>query len=178
MSLSEVNIFLVLGIFTVIVVTIFLFEYHRLRQNLLRREREMDRRMYQLSILRELGERIGYSLKIDKIVEIIAGSLNRLLDYSTIAYMILTPTPDGKAQVRFNIHLETPVSKKFIEDVRSKMLLSLNALANKQFVEDTVEEEISGTITDHTSAVPVGSFFNVPITIGGSVVGVLNIAST
>jgi PAS domain S-box-containing protein len=133
--------------------------------------------MYQLSILRELGERIGYSLKIDKIVEIIAGSLRRVIDYSTVSYMLVSPQPDGKDRVVFNISLEQPVSKPFIDEIRTKMLSSLNAIMGKTYTQDSLEESVSGTITDPTSAGKVGSFFNVPVVIGGRPVGILNIAS-
>ena len=177
MSFSILNFFVWLGIFTVIVVSVFLFQYRKLRASLLNREREMARRMYQLSILRELGERIGYSLKIEQIVEIIAGSLRRLLDYSTVAYMLVSRTPEGEARITFNINLEKPVHKKFIAAVKEKMLESLNVLIGKHYTADDVEESISGTITDPTSREEIGSFFNVPIVIGGSPVGLLNIAT-
>lgn len=166
-----------LGIFTAVVVTVFLFEFRKVQVNLLKREKEMNQRMYQLSILRELGERIGYSLKIDQIVEIIAGSLRRLLDYSTVSYILVTPKPDGTRKIEYNINLEKPVNKKFIDDNKKVMLKSLNILLGKDFQVDDLEETISGTITDPTSIESVGSFFNVPIVIGDSPVGLLNISS-
>lgn len=175
---SIFNFLSLLAIFTVVVVTIFLFQYHRLRENLLVREKEMTRRMYQLSILRELGERIGYSLKIDQIVEIIAGSLRKLLDYSTVSYMLVTDNPEGKTRVSFNINLEKPVNKKFIVKIRETMLQSLNALVGSRFTPDEVDETVSGTVTDPTAEETVGSFFNVPVAIAGSPVGLLTIAST
>ncbi|MEK9180807.1 MAG: ATP-binding protein [Patescibacteria group bacterium] len=166
------------GVFTVVVATIFLFEFRRIRKNLETREQEMIQRMYQLSILRELGERIGYSLKIHKIVEIIAGSLRRLLAYSTVAYMLLTTTAEGKRKVIFNVNLEKPVSKKFLQEVKNKMLQSFGALVGKELNSEEIEDTITGTITDPTSAETVGSFFNVPIVIGGNPVGLLNISDT
>src|SRR3989344_4557210 len=113
MQFTILNLLLTLGIFTIIVVSIFLFQYRRLRDSLAGREKEMSRRMYQLSILRELGERIGYSLKIDQIVEVIAASLRRLLDYSTVSYMLMVTSPTQKTRIAFNINLEKPVNKKF-----------------------------------------------------------------
>lgn len=176
-TFSFINFVFLLAIFTVIVVTIFLFQYGRLRKSALAREQEMSRRMYQLSILRELGERIGYSLKIEKIVEIIVGSLRRLLDYSTVSHMLLATSPEGKTRISFNINLEKPVHKKFIESVKDLMLKSLNTLLNAKYASEDIDETISGTITDPTSSEAVGSFFNVPVVIAGSPVGLLNIAS-
>ena len=177
-TFSFLNFIFLLAVFTVIVVTIFLFQYGRLRKSLLAREQEMGRRMYQLSILRELGERIGYSLKIEKIVEIIVGSLRRLLDYSTVSYMLLSTNAEGKTRISFNINLEKPVHKKFIENVRNSMVISLNALLSGKFSAEDIDETVSGTVTDPTNTETVGSFFNVPVVIAGSPVGLLNIAST
>lgn len=177
MQFTILNLLLTLGIFTIIVVSIFLFQYRRLRDSLAGREKEMSRRMYQLSILRELGERIGYSLRIDQIVEIIAASLRRLLDYSTVSYMLISTTADGKSKIAFSINLEKPVNKLFIEDVKKTMLISINTLLEKNFKSEDLDETVSGTITDPTAEEKVGSFFNVPIVIAGEAVGILNIAS-
>ena len=177
MQFTILNLLLTLGIFTIIVVSIFLFQYRRLRDSLAGREKEMSRRMYQLSILRELGERIGYSLRIDQIVEIIAASLRRLLDYSTVSYMLISTTADGKSKIAFSINLEKPVNKLFIEDVKKTMLTSINTLLEKNFKSEDLDETVSGTITDPTAEEKVGSFFNVPIVIAGEAVGILNIAS-
>ncbi len=170
------NFVMITGIFSAVVVTFFLFEYQKMRRSLLAREQEMIRRMYQLSILRELGERIGYSLKIHKIVEIIASSLRRMLEYSTVSYMLLKTSPEGKQRIIFNINLEKPVNKKFMEGVRSKMLESFSALVGKELSAEDIDETVTGTVTDPTSVDTIGSFFNVPIVIGGSPVGLLNIS--
>ncbi|OGE88737.1 MAG: hypothetical protein A2722_02440 [Candidatus Doudnabacteria bacterium RIFCSPHIGHO2_01_FULL_50_11] len=176
LTLSVTNLFLLLGIFTVVVVTIFLFEFRRVRTSLMLRESEMTRRMYQLSILREIGERIGYSLKIEHIIEVIVGSLRRLLEYSTVAYMLLSTSPEGKARITFNLNVERPVHPKFIEGVKRTMLGSLNTLMGKEFTLEDIDETISGTITDPTAAESIGSFFNVPIVIDSSPIGLLNIS--
>src|SRR3989304_533041 len=63
------------AVFSVIVLIIFWFEYRRVRSRLLKREEQMKHRMYELSILREIGERIGYLLNVHKIVDVIPGSL-------------------------------------------------------------------------------------------------------
>src|SRR3990167_2057126 len=82
------------AVFSLIVLIVAWIEYRKLRVRLLYREEQMRRRMYELSILRELGERIGYSLNVQKIVDIISSSLGNLLPYSTVVYML--PNEDGR----------------------------------------------------------------------------------
>jgi len=100
------------AIFSGIVLIIFWIEYRRTRGKLFEREKQMKRRMYELSILRELGERIGYSLNVQKIVDIISGSLANLLHYSIVAYML--PTEEGR--LTFHISIAEGVSKDFLND--------------------------------------------------------------
>src|SRR3989338_7815061 len=56
------------AIFSVIVLIIFWFEYRRIRSRLMKREEQMKHRMYELSILREIGARTGYSLNVPIVI--------------------------------------------------------------------------------------------------------------
>ncbi len=145
-----------------------------MRKSLHQKEQEMQRRMYEVSILKELGERIGYSLNVQKIVDVITGSLRRLLPYSTVSYMLL----GDEGRIIFHCVLEESVNKKFVDNVRLRMLKSLAALLNKEIKGDLLDESISGTITDETNKKTVQSFFNIPVVINNVPVGILNVAST
>ena len=162
------------AIFSVIVLIIFWFEYRRIRSRLMKREEQMKHRMYELSILREIGERIGYSLNVHKIVDVITGSLGRLLPYSAVAYML----PEEAGRIVFNISLAEAVNKHFVTDVRGRMLKAFAVLFGKTYVETDVDESISGAVTDPTNTDKVQSSFNVPIVINGRAAGILTVAST
>lgn len=138
-----------------------------------KREAEISRRMYELAILKELGERIGYSLNIENIVDIITGSLHQFIEYSAASYMLL-----GGERIVFKIHLEKSVSRNFIDDVRNRMLKSLSALVDREFSKNQVEEVLSGAILLEEVDMPVRSFFNIPLVIRDKVVGVLTVAHT
>lgn len=163
------------AVFSAFVLLIFWIEYRRVRSRLFRREEQMRHRMYELSILRELGERIGYSLNVQKIVEVISGSLGKLLPYSIVAYML--PSPGEEGRLWFRIVLAESVSKEFISEVRSRMLTAFSALYGKAFTDKDVEESVSGSLTDRASRDQVKSFFNVPIVINGKPAGILTVAS-
>ena len=162
------------AIFSGVVLIIFWIEYRRVRKRLFNREKQIKRRMYELSILRELGERIGYSLNVQKIVDIISGSLGKLLPYSIVAYMI----PQEEGRLVFHVYLAEPISKKFISDVKSRMLKAISTLFGKEYLEEDVDESISGTVTDPTSKEEIRSFFNIPIEINQKPAGILTVAAT
>lgn len=150
------------------------YRYFSLRQKKLEaRERQMERQMYELAILKELGDRVGYSLNIQNIVDIITGSLHQFIEYSAVSYMLLEPE-----KLIFKVHLEKSVSRTFIDDIKLRMQKSLSALLNNDMQKMAVEEVLSGAIIVDDVDVPVQSFFNIPLVIGEKVVGVLTVAHT
>ncbi|MGE5297590.1 MAG: ATP-binding protein [Acidobacteriaceae bacterium] len=163
-----------LAIYTLIVVLFIWWENRKIRNDLEIKNAEMQRRMYEVSILKELGERIGYSLNVQKIVDVITGSLRRLLPYSTVSYLLL----GEEGRVIFHCVLEESVNKKFIEELRSRMVASLGALISREIKLEEVDESISGTITDEANREGLKSFFNIPVVINNQPVGLLNISST
>ncbi|MFZ6036186.1 MAG: ATP-binding protein [Patescibacteria group bacterium] len=152
------------------------FLYWRSRRQLVdlrHREQKMERRMYELAILKELQERTGYSLNVQNIIDIITGSLHQFMDYSAVSYMLLQPD-----KIIFKVDLEKSVTRQFISDIRDRMLKSLSALLDKSFDHIQVEEVMTGAILVDEVETPVQSFFNIPLVIGEKVVGVLTIADT
>jgi len=143
------------------------------RQKLVEKERQIERRMYELAILKELGDRIGYSLNVQNIVDIITGSLHQFIEYSAVSYMLLEPE-----KLIFKVHLEKSVSRTFVNDIKVRMQKSLSALLNEDTQRLSVEEILSGAILVDDMADPVRSFFNIPLVIGEKVVGILTVAHT
>src|SRR3989344_4077727 len=118
------EIIVALNIFAIVGTLAGVLAYYLMRRKFLgelsrgrKREEELRRKVYETEVLKEIGERIGYSLNAVKIIEIISGSLGRLLPYSTVSYMV---NESGKITFFCNVH--EPVSEAFIGDVKVKML--------------------------------------------------------
>lgn len=157
-----------------VVAGVFLYLFlGRQRKALEHKLHHMERRMFELSIMKELGDRIGYSLNVQNIIDIITGSLHQFIEYSAVSYMLLEPE-----KLIFKVHLEKSVSRSFVNDIKSRMQKSLSALLNKDMQKMTVEEVLSGAIIVDDTATLVQSFFNIPLVIGEKVVGVLTVAHT
>jgi signal transduction histidine kinase/PAS domain-containing protein len=139
----------------------------------LKREKDVSRRMYELAILKELGDRVGYSLDVQQIIDVIINSLHQFIDYSAVSYMLISPE-----KLIFKIHLERSVNQKFISDIRDRMLGSLSALLDRDLGNNDVKEVISGAILIEEMEDPVRSFFNIPLVIDEKVFGVMTIADT
>lgn len=154
-------------------VILALRESRKLSAALRQREKEVSRRMYELAILKELGERIGYSLDVQQIIDIITGSLRQFMDYSLVSYMFVEPE-----KILFRVNVEQSVNRKFVDEVKGRMLKSLSALLDRDLTKFPLEEVLTGAILVEELEEPVGSFFNIPLVIAGKVVGVLTVAHT
>jgi PAS domain S-box-containing protein len=152
---------------------IFLVQDYHSKKVIHKREEDISRRMYELAILKEIGDRVGYSLDVQQIVDIITSSLHQFIEYAAVSYMLLEPE-----KVIFKMHLERSVHRRFVIDVRDRMLNSLGALLDREFKKDSIKEILSGAILIEDLDQPVQSFFNIPLVIGDKVVGILTVADT
>ena len=170
----DISLIVTIILFSSIIVIGGFFYYwklSKLKNDVAKNEEKMRRSMYELAILKELGDRTGYSLNIQNIIDIITGSLRQFIEYSVASYMLIEPE-----KIIFKADLEKSVSREFIDNIKNRMINSLSALLIKDFSQTRIEEILSGAILTEIIKEPVRSFFNIPLVIGGRVVGILTIA--
>jgi len=148
-------------------------ENKKVKNDLAKREEDAKHKMYEISILNELSEKIGYSLSVKNVIEVIIGSLPDFIDYSVVSYMLLLPE-----KIIFRSYLKKSVSQKFIDQVKEKMTDSLSAILNADFRNIKTEEMLWGINLNEELNGSVGSFFNIPLVIGDKVAGLLTVADT
>lgn len=166
----------IIFIFAVLYLAVVAFSYwglHKVKKDVLEQSREAKRRLYELAILKEISERTGYSLNIQKIIDVITGSLNQFLDYSAVSYMLLSP-----AKIVFKVDLDESVSPQFIADIRARMLGALTALSGRDLSGTEVDETMTGAIMLDVASSSVESYFNIPLVIGDQLVGILTVSNT
>ena len=144
----------------------------RLKRRLVGEDAKNKHRLYEIVVLKEIQDRIGYSLDIEKVTDVITGSLKHLFPYSTASSMVIT-----QDHLIFKSVAEESVNHVFIEKVKSNMHQSLQGLVVTP-LPSHVEESISGAVTDDTTDSTPASFFNVPLIINEKVGGIINVAST
>ncbi len=163
---------ILIGLYLVVAAVSFWWA-RRVKRELQEKEREIKHRLYEIAILKEISDRTGYSLNIQKILDVIAGSLRQFIEYSAASYMLIEPS-----KIVFKADLDRSVAPSFIKDIRGRMLGSLEALLGRTLKDMPVEETITGAIMLDDIDEPVRSFFNIPMVIGGQLVGVLTVAHT
>lgn len=155
----------------VVLVVYLLASLIRKNKEILKERGDSTRRIYELAILKELGERAGYSLNVEEILQIITGSLRQFIDYTAVGFVVITPE-----KIKINTHVEKSVSHTFLKDMKDRMLASLSALTAKEYDVKMIDEVVSGALLIDEIKEKIGSFFNIPLVIGGSVAGVLTVA--
>ena len=138
------------------------------------RSQELQQRMYQIQVLQEINERIGYTLDTSKIIEIVTGSIGYLLEYETVSFVLFS---DPK-QIVFKCHVHESVNHAFISQVKEKMEAATVAICNEKLTFDNVDERMSGAILDDSLDVQVMSFLNIPVIIDGQLLGLINLSSS
>ncbi len=150
------------------------FRERNLLQGQVGQAHELQQRIYQIQVLKEIGERIGYSLDTNKIVEIITSSLGNLLEYDTVSYMVLQ---ENGEKLIFKCDVNNSVTHNFLNDVKEKMLLAISAILDKDLKTKPLDESITGNILDDNLKISLKSYFNLPVVIGDKLVGLINVAS-
>lgn len=152
----------------------FAFQKNRKnRDELAKREEKSKRKIYEITILNELNDKIGYSLGPQNIIEVMTRFLPELVDYSCFAYMI--PFPE---KIIFRINFKEPVSYVFFSELKEKMLDNLSSLLKTDFKNIKIDEAFWGSEISEESEEALGSIINVPLIMSDKAVGLLAVANT
>lgn len=134
---------------------------------------ENDGELFETKLMDELHQRMGYSINTKGVLDTIVDSFPDFFEFSVASYVLL----EG-SKIYYKSHLHESVSKKFIEKTKNSLLEILKNSNPNVIGSESIEEEITGSLLNSSSNSDVKSNFNVTLTIGSEVVGVLNVAST
>lgn len=135
-------------------------------------ELKQKQRLFEITMMKEIQDRIGYSLEIGKVVDVIVGSLDALLQYSTVSSLVLEDN-----LLKFTTHVKEPVSKQYIETIKAVTLQSYAAIEATNIPMRDEGSIVGVALDDLNQAKPI-SYFNVPIIVNDRVVSILQISST
>lgn len=145
-----------------------------------KKEVELKRHALELEVLRSLEEHLGHSFyfasdgsfDLRDILEVLIKNLPGFLETSAVSYMMLV----AEEKVIFRVQVEGAISHSFLDQVKGLMLSSFSKFRGQNVLSSDVEEKVGGLPLSQ-SETKVGSYFNLPLTLGGQVVALINIAS-
>ncbi len=134
-------------------------------------ELKQKQRLFEITMMKEIQDRIGYSLEIEKVVDVIIGSLDALMNYSTVSALVRE-----KERTLFKTHLKEGVSQQYIDKLKTSLLRSYLTIEGSQAPE-VAEGNISGVALDDLNHIQPGSSFHVPLIVNDRVVSLINVSA-
>jgi len=128
----------------------------------------------ELDLFREIAGAGRYSLDLEHVAQFIIDSLHKIVDYDVAGLLLL----DEPASL--DIQTRAPISEALLAWVRTHILNTLRLTCGVE-AEDGLNARVRGveTLEESPRGTPdkLRSFVNVPLTVGGSVVGLVHVSS-
>ncbi len=163
------------GIVCAVLAIIFSYREEKTKKKLLLHNKELSRHAYQLEVLASLQEKIGTSMSIFDIAEMIATSVERVVDVTTVSYAIIDPS---------KIHLHTftrlPASDHYYNELQRKILTAIHNIDphTKEIKVDETKSDATQLSTNTLSSVVLPqSFITVPLILKEQFVGIIAVSS-
>lgn len=149
----------------------FSLKEERLKKLLAEQDNKQRHRLLEIAILKDIEDKISYSLDIEKVIDVITASLRNLFSYSTASSLLVKDN-----SLVFKVYVEERVSHAFVEEVKNSMLASLNALLGKPLPEQ-IYQSTQGLGLSDENASSLASFFHIPLIVNDTIVGLINVSS-
>src|SRR3989344_4643257 len=144
-------------------------ELSLLKEEFKLKNNHLRNKVYELTVLQEIGRRIGYSLSLEKVADILAGSLGDILDYSVSSYLIM-----DKKRLKFKAFLRDSVSSDYIKRFEKFTLESFTKETKIDLKKMAIEEFITGALLNNESEELPQSYFYIPLQTAASTVGLIS----
>lgn len=137
-------------------------------------QKKLKHKYFEIEVLRKVSEEIGYTLDLKRVLEILSKSIEKLLDFATVSYMLFE---EERGEVVFNVYLREKIGPVFLKAIKKNTQEAFQALAPT--VTDTdIKIHYFGKKIDKESKTKPQSLFNVPMIVQDKTLGMMNIAST
>ena len=150
------------------------YREEKVKKELEEKNKELGRKVYELSISREVFDKIGYSLNVRNVAESIASTAESHFKLTTISYAV---RENDKLIVR--TFMKEAVTSGFTDKVKELMLAAVKEISPDLAAlptEFSIADEYLSNINQPFDTVP-HSYFNVPLFVKEKLVGMITIAS-
>ncbi len=146
-------------------------ENDKLKKNSEYEKKLQEDRIYKLSVLKEIQEKIAYTKDPEKVIDIIMAQLNNLFPYSVASSMVIKD-----AHIIFKAYAEEQVGNDYIVQVEESMISSFSKLVGS--VPETIEKKVYGISLDETVKSTYSSSFHIPLIANNKVLALIHLSST
>lgn len=135
---------------------------------------ELSKRLYELSISQAISSQLGYSLNIKTIIETVISTIEKIIDHSAVSYALI----DGNL-ITCKLYEKDFVGPHFTSGLKKEMLDELYTLipAKDYQVIESIQKEVMSNSGQYNNNLPA-SVYTFPLKINHRIEGVISIAST
>lgn len=157
---------IVLGLIAVILS----LENDKLKKSSIEAKKAQEDRIYKLSVLKEIQEKIAYATDPEKVVDVIMADLRNFFTYSTASSMVIKD-----ANVIFKVYVQENIGSEYIKKVEESMLSSFEKLIGNLPL--TVERKFYGLPLNDTVKSTYSSSFHMPLIANNRVLALIHLSS-
>jgi signal transduction histidine kinase/DNA-binding response OmpR family regulator len=127
----------------------------------------------ELDVFQKLASASRHSLDLEHVAEFLMKSLHRIVDYDAAALLLLEDDPSLTIQSR------APMDGRLRERVRSHIANTLKLTCGRELPRELEVRSVAAEFDAAKREAPhkLRSFVNVPLSVGGSVVGLIHVSS-
>lgn len=146
-------------------------ENDKLKEDFLEVKKREEDRIYKLSVIKEIQEKIAYTTDPERVVDIIMAYLRNFFNYSAASSMVVKDT-----HVVFKIYAEEKIGFNYIKKVEESMLSSFEKLVGKLPLK--IDKKIYGIPIDNAVESVYSSSFHLPLIANNKVLALIHLSST
>jgi len=153
-----------------LVAVLLSLENDSLEKNSLKAKKAEEDRLYKLSVIKNLEEKISYTTDPEKVADEIILSLRNFYNYSTASSMVIKD-----ACIVFKIYAQENIGPEYAEKIEKDMLSSIERLTGK--FNYKMDKKIFSEFTDNTVKSSYSSSFHVPLIANNRVLAIIHLSS-
>jgi len=139
-------------------------------------EERVRRRTFELRVLYELSQQIGYTLDYDELFRLILQHLHQVVNYDLAGSLLVT---DDRCELF--LKKARPLSPEVLAQVRERMLQTFNVMSDIEVAEERLEEHVFEA-SDYRPDLPpiqlLHSSFSVPLIVEGKTIGLVFVGAS
>jgi len=141
-----------------------------LKKNSIDIKKAEEDKIYKLSVLKALQEKIAYTTDPEKVVDLIMASLRNFFAYSVASSMVIKD-----AQVIFKVYVEDHIGSEYVKKVEESMLSSFEKLVGS--LPAKIDKKIYGVPLNDTVNLTYSSSFHIPLIAKNKVLALIHLSS-
>ncbi len=149
----------------------FYFEQRNAKDRIVRQDREYSHKLFELTVLSELSDKIGYSLSSKDIAATIAAAATRLFKVSSVSYAIIE-----NDRIELTTLANEVVGGRYISGIKDILLAGIYNI-DSDLKSLPVIDKVSNPNADNSSETLPLSYFNIPLVLNNRFTGIISIAS-